>query len=224
MTQKSGILFPMLFGFLITTNLFSQQVELLSKIKYNDIETVKALIDEGADINIQDEETGYTALMWACEFNYADMAKMLVEEGADINIRAKDGSTALVRAAGNAPDMVELLLLEGADIKAAPEDGIGVMLQAVFGFLYKGFPIETINILLDHGADVNETVASLEGIAGFTPLMFAVRDNNEELAKLLIKRGANVNTIAKNGKTPLALASEEGYTAMAELLKANGGK
>jgi len=30
--------------------------------------------------------------------------------------------------------------------------------------------------------------------------------------------------MAKNGKTPLVLATEEGYTAMAELLKTNGGK
>jgi ankyrin repeat protein len=224
MKQKPGILFPMLFGLFITTSLFSQQDELLSKIKYNDIDVVKALIDAGADINQQDENTGYTALMWACEFNYDDMAKMLIEKGADVNIRAKDGSTALTRAAGNAPGMVELLLLKGADIKAASNDGIGVMIQAEFGFLYKGFPIETIKILLDKGANVNETVTSPEAIAGFTPLMFAVRDNQEELAKLLIEQGANVNARAKNGKTPTALATEKGYTAVAALLKANGGK
>jgi ankyrin repeat protein len=222
--QKSGIFFPMLFGFLITTNLFSQQVDLVSKIKYNDIDAVKALIDAGADINQQDESTGYTSLMWACEFNYTDIAKMLVEKGADINIRANDGSTALVRAAGNAPEVVQLLLLKGADIKATPKDGIGVMIQAEFGILYKGFPIETLNILLDHGADVDETVTSSDAIGGFTPLMFAVRDNQEEMAKLLIKKGANVNARAKSGKTPLALATDEGFTAMEELLKANGAK
>lgn len=223
-TQKAVMLFSMLSSLFITTHLYSQQDELLSKVKYNDVDAIKSLIAAGADINQQDEGTGYTALMWACEFDYTDMAKMLVEEGADVNIRAKDGSTALVRASGNAPGVVELLLAKGADIKAAPEDGIGVMLQALFGILYKGFPIETVSILLDHGADVDETVLSPEDIAGFTPLMFAVRDNHEELAKLLIKKGANVNARSENGKTPLILARDGGYTAMAELLRSHGGK
>jgi ankyrin repeat protein len=98
------------------------------------------------------------------------------------------------------------------------------MMQAEFGVLYKGYPIETLKILLDHGADVDEAVVSPEDIAGFTPLMFAVRDNHEELAKLLIAKGANVNVRANNGKTPLSLAVEKGYTAMAELLKSAGGE
>ena len=67
----------MLSGFLLTTNLYAKQLDLPGKIKYNDIKAVEALISEGADINQKDENTGYTALMWACEFNYTDMAKML---------------------------------------------------------------------------------------------------------------------------------------------------
>ncbi|MBN1132451.1 MAG: ankyrin repeat domain-containing protein [Bacteroidales bacterium] len=217
---KIAIMFA---GLIASANLFSQD-ELLSKVKYNDIDAVKALIAAGSDINQQDESYGYTALMWACEFDYVDMAKLLIAEGADINITAKDGSTALVRAAGNAPGAVGLLLEKGADVKVVPDDGIGVMNQAVFGVLFKGYSMESFETLLSHGGDVDEAIGNLDPITGFTPLLLAVRENNEEVAKYLIGKGANVNARAANGKTPLSLASEEGFNGMVELLKANGAE
>jgi len=223
-SQKFDLFFTMMLGVLISTNLFAQQDELQKKAKYGDIDAVKALIEAGTDINCQDESTGYTPLMWACEFHYTEMAKMLIEMGADLNIRAIDGSTALIRAAGNAPEVVESLILKGADIESVTEEGMGVLLQAAFGILYKGYTLESVTILLDHGADIEEAFVTPEDIAGYTPLMFAARDNHEELAKLLINKGANANARGENGKTPLALAEENGYTAMVELLKANGGK
>ena len=214
----------MLCGFLLVpAKLFSQD-ELLSKVKYKDIDAVKALLDDGSDINQQDTPTGYTALMWACEFNYVDIAKLLIAEGADVNMKATDGSTALVRAAGNAPGVVELLLNKGADMTVVPDDGIGVMNQAVFGILYKGYAMDILDVLLGHGAYVDEAIKDLDPITGFTPLMFAVRENNVDLAKFLIEKGADVNIKTASGSTPLSLATSEDFSGMVELLKVHGAE
>jgi len=63
----------------------------------NDIEGVKKLIADGADINIQSNE-GDTALIIASYRGYTEIVKILFEEGADINIQSNEGDTALTDA------------------------------------------------------------------------------------------------------------------------------
>jgi ankyrin repeat protein len=75
--------------------------------------------------------------------------------------------------------------------------------------------------LLSNGADADECPLSGE-IKGFTPLIFAARENNEEIAQLLIDHGADVNARNMYGDSPLSLAEKEGHTTIVEILKANG--
>jgi ankyrin repeat protein len=61
---------------------------------------------------------------------------------------------------------------------------------------------ETIEVLLEHGADVtarNDTHS--------TPLHLAASMGSHEVMRLLIKHGANINALDGNLKTPLHLAS-----------------
>lgn len=44
-------------------------------------ESVKILIESGADVNIQDD-TGYTPLHWATKEGYENIVKILIENGA----------------------------------------------------------------------------------------------------------------------------------------------
>lgn len=214
----------MLFGLLATVNMYSQESELVSKASFGDFDEVKSLVESGLNIDAQDDSYGYTALMWACEHNFIDMARYLLSKGADPNIRAKDGSTAIIRAAGNAPDAVEPLLSAGADIDARADDGWGVLTQCVFGVLYKGYPMELAELLAAEVSDVDEATMNSGSVDGYTPLFWAARDNHEQLVRLLIEHGADVNAAAEDGKTPLKLAEGEGHQGMVQLLKSMGAR
>ena len=53
---------------------------------------------------------------------------------------------------------------------------------------------------------------------GYTPLHFAVERVNEEIIKLFLSKGANVNAAAKDGTTSLHLTIQTGYLKMVEHL------
>ena len=81
-----------------------------------DVETVKALIDQGADIN-QRDDNGRTALMFAVVNMHYETMKVLLEYGADVQAKSTVGGTALMGAAmAGDLTMVQALLDKGADV------------------------------------------------------------------------------------------------------------
>jgi ankyrin len=63
--------------------------------------------------------------------------------------------------------------------------------------------VESATVLLDAGADVNQTTEY-----GWTPLLVATNNRNYKLAAMLLERGANPNIANKGGWTPLYLATD----------------
>ena len=83
-----------------------------------DTESVKELINQGADINRRDDD-GRTALMFAVINRHYETMKLLLEHGADVNATSKQGGTALMGAAMDGElSMVQALLDKGADLDA----------------------------------------------------------------------------------------------------------
>jgi ankyrin repeat protein len=77
-------------------------------IAKGDIETVKKLIEYGADVN--ETSDGMTPLMYAARYNKVDIAKYLIEKGARADIKDEKGYKALKYAEmSKATDMVALL-------------------------------------------------------------------------------------------------------------------
>jgi hypothetical protein len=64
----------------------------------NNVEAMKSLIDRGADINAQDENTGYTPAILALISGKQDAVAYLVNIGADVNIRDNSGNSLLQHA------------------------------------------------------------------------------------------------------------------------------
>jgi ankyrin repeat protein len=67
---------------------------LIQAVKDGDIDRVRLLIAQGADINTRDNRGG-TPLHWAVYYNRKEIAKLLLMQGADINIKDKNGLTAI---------------------------------------------------------------------------------------------------------------------------------
>ncbi|HDR88151.1 MAG TPA: hypothetical protein ENN63_00795 [Bacteroidetes bacterium] len=182
---------------------------------------VRMLIDAGANINHRDKIYGYSPLMQALNQSHTEMAKILLEAGADITVRGNNGATALMVAAMNSREMTEQLLEKGADISTRSVNGTGVLTNCVMGIITGRVPAGLAEFLISRGAEVDE-VNTTDYYGGYTPLFWAVEDHHEELVRLLIRHGANVNARAANGKTPLSIAREAGYTDMVEILKTAG--
>ena len=78
----------------------------------------------------------------------------------------------------------------------------------------------TVRTLLANGAKVGVTNSP-----GLTPLHFAAMGGFDNIAELLISKGADVN--AKDnmvGGTPLFCALQKGHSSTANLLREHGGK
>eukprot|EP00300_Choanocystis_sp_HF-7_P034257 c46895_g1_i1.p1 GENE.c46895_g1_i1~~c46895_g1_i1.p1 ORF type:complete len:214 (+),score=60.18 c46895_g1_i1:36-644(+) len=81
-----------------------------------DAETVKVLLQHGADPNAQDDN-GWTALHSASRRGHSGVAELLLASGALCNLTDESGWTALMVAVNNnATEVVKVLLNAGADV------------------------------------------------------------------------------------------------------------
>lgn len=67
--------------------------KLIEASKSGDIEKVKSLLAEGADVHVIDKD-GVTALMHASENGHAEVIELLLNKGADVNAKTNNGVTA----------------------------------------------------------------------------------------------------------------------------------
>jgi ankyrin repeat protein len=155
-----------------------------------DIEAVKTLLKDGADVNAPMGD-GMTALHWAAERGDLQLTNVLLYAGASVGAVTRVGQyTPLHIAArtGNAA-VVKALLEHGADAKAktSPSGATPLHLAATAG------SVESIAALIDKGADVNAREPEWDQ----TPLIFAAASGRTDAAKALLARGADANAQSK---------------------------
>ena len=208
---------------------------------WDDHVMVDLLIPAGADVNAVND-FGATALWVACTEGRAPMIDRLLRAGADPNIALRLGETPLMTASrtGNVESVV-LLLGRGADPNAKETSrGQNALMWAVSQGHH-----DVVRVLLENGADVSarsnvrpmlvnagedgltrksEDYTGLieEGQGGFTPLLFATRQDDTTSATLLLEAGAHVDETTPMGATALVLATHSGRWAMSDLLLERG--
>lgn len=219
----TSLIIPFLLLFFHFPLLAQDNAKLIEHIMYKEFDKAKELINNGADVNYQDESSGSTALMLACQYNFVDMAKFLIDHGADLNLQAKNGETALMASARTSEDMFNLLLSKGADFKIKASDGTTALTQACIGILMQKVPLTVVKKLIEMGADPDESATS-GPTKGYTCLMMAAGNNQPDLAKLLISYHADVNKKADDGKSALSMAKEGNNDEMVKLLNSQGAK
>jgi len=164
-----------------------------------DIESARALLDGGADVN-QITEYGWTPLLTAINNRNYALASLLMDRGADPNIANKGGWTPLYIATDNRN-------IEGGDYPVPKPD-----LDH----------LEIITKLLEKGADPNarvkedtltRTIFTMQWFFedGATAFARAAQSSDTALMKLLLKYNADPRLATRNGDTAITLAGGIGW-------------
>ena len=209
-----------------------------------DIDMIKFLVTEGAQVNPDWEES---PLQTALGAPYTKISCRIVDylllEGANVNARPpprpppRIAYTQRYRSRGTALQLaiyydhdlslIKRLLELGADINAPAVQGnlglAGTALQAAMEYPRRQESTELIQLLLSKGADVNAPAA---GKGGRTALQAAVSwgPGDFKLINLLLNNGADVNAppARERGITALQAAAIKGYMNAARLLLQHG--
>ena len=167
---------------LLSGDAFADPVHMADAIMKGDLDRVKNLIEEGADVNAKDE-IGRAPLHFV---KNKAVAELLIAKGADVNARTKDGSTLLHTMAWNGnKEIAELLLENGADVNAKHKKG-----HTPLHFAVRTGKKEVVKLLLTNGALVNA-----KDEWGYTPLYWANKKGYQNIAELLLANGANKNLL-----------------------------
>jgi len=221
-----------------------KEAEFLGHVHNGDIEAVKKFLDQGGNVNLQDEP-GMTPLHHAVnddwKGSHLKMIELLIDRGANVNAIDDTHHTPLHLASSK--EIARLLIDAGADVNARTKrTGETSLFSAAHGAaqgasksyeMYLGLT----KLLLAKGADVtvklksgsmlNDNKPYREKI-GETVLHQVVRSYSEkhasEVSQLLITNGANVNELNGKGQTPLDEALANGRKKTTEFLRKHGGK
>ncbi len=164
-----------------------------------DIESARALLDAGANVN-QVTEYGWTPLLTAVNNRNYRLASMLLDRGADPNLANKGGWTPLYLATDNRN-------IEGGDYPVPKPD-----LDH----------LEIITKLLDKGANPNtpvkentltRTIFTMQWFweDGATPFIRAAQSSDTELMTLLLKYKADPKATTANGDNALTASAGIGW-------------
>ncbi len=222
-----------------TTSLLQQKVDVNSAepdgttalhwaVRADDGTLVDKLIAIGANVKVANRY-GVTPLYLASVNGNAAIIEKLLKAGADANAVGTEGETALMTAArtGNV-DAAKVLFAHGAKVDSKDEwHGQTALMWATA----QRHP-EMLKELLAHGADVNARSNAVKWErqqtaeprdkwlpqGGFTPMMFAARENCAKCVPILAGAGGDVNAVDTDGYTPLVTALINGQYDVAQAL------
>lgn len=179
-----------------------------------DLEEVRQLLDQGADVHAAGRG-GVTPLIAAAYENRVDVARVLIEAGADVNIQDNTRQSAyLITTSEGYVELLRLTLAAGADVHSLDSyNGTGLIRAADRGH------VDIIEELLKTDIDIDHV-----NRLGWTALLEAIilgdgGPQHTEVVRLLVEAGADVNLPDGGGVTPLEHAERRGYTEIAKILR-----
>jgi len=189
---------------------------LFAAAQYNHVAIARLLIDSGADINRAVDNI--TPLLVAAFAGSADVLAVLIEKGAAVDPVTNDRVATPLGSACQAgkTECARLLLRAGGDPNAL-QGGNWTILHNMLQNVLPAVP-EIVELLLDHGADVNSRIPS-----GATPLIIAAQEGDVGIIQTLLRRGAEVDAETEDGRTALFQAALNQHPDAVEVLCEAGG-
>ncbi|XP_023248935.1 SH3 and multiple ankyrin repeat domains protein 3-like [Seriola lalandi dorsalis] len=214
-------------------------------IQHNQVDKVSKLLERGFDPNYHDSETGECPLTFAAHLDgVVEMIKVLRNGGAHLDFRAKDGMTALHKAARSKNHVTLTTLLE---LGASPDYKDSRGLTPLYHSVVVGGDPGCCELLLNHHASVccqdengwhevhqacrHGHVQHLEHLlfyganmsaqnaSGNTALHICALYNQDNCARVLLVRGADKEVKNYNSQSPFQVAIIAGNFELAELIK-----
>jgi len=178
----------------------------------NDSETIRAAAKSVPDLQAPGRD-GRTLLNFAVRQSWQrpeslDAIRTLLSLGADPNYtNGKADSLAMADAGHSSASVLRAMLDAGGDANTRDEFGRPMMLMNWYLGYYKDQARSRLELLLDHGADVNSTMPNdRSDSAGYSLLLYRTAMGVDDKlaysdALLLLERGADPNRAGADGMT-----------------------
>lgn len=220
---------------------------LIQAVRTNDDDLVRSLLEQGADIDAQDQDTGCTPLMEAARLSRREMCRKLLQTGSRLSHKDVEGRTALHMAASRDDAIVCRMLLDaGAQPSSYDEQNRTPLRLAVqaggheaVACLLEAIPVSkaTSNdpeitgaffeaVRLGDIASVQEFLVKhidLKGIKD-TPRLAACasQSGSIQMLNLVLTQKGSLKATGPDGLTVLHHAAQHGHAAMIEHLLSKG--
>ncbi|XP_044723873.1 ankyrin repeats (3 copies) domain-containing protein [Hirsutella rhossiliensis] len=193
-------------------------------------EAADTLVDSGEGIDSTDT-CGRTPLFYAAAGGHARTVELLVERGARVNLEDQRGMTPLSEAALNGHvSIAKLLVRNGADLELqdplahrtplamAAENGWTAIVDILLTH-YAGLVMAARDQAERTGA-AQTTYTSIMSRKqnGHNLLTSAAKNGQDSMVRLLLERGADIESTCQEGYTATELAAYRGHQSTAELL------
>ena len=215
-------------------------------VRRDDLTTAEALIKAGADVKVTNRY-GITPIGLAATNGSAAMIRALLDAGVDPNTATPGGETALMTAARTGKvDAATVLLDRGANVNA--KDTVHAQTALMWAVIEnhtrhgRTAPRTRSRRQRPHerhdakgefvparaggasGTGIIRQRALPTANGGMTPLLFAVRDGNAAMTRLLLDRGADLGQSSGNRTSPLLIALLNGQIRIASRVAREGSE
>ena len=171
-------------------------------------ESVKWLVEHGANLNTKDRPSFLTAVRYCDE----KIIRYLVSHGVKVNLTNNVKSDAFMEAIyGKQYEHLQLIHDLG---HTADKYGGKAFREAISDRNY-----DVLKFFIKNGVDINYNEADMVYPFKPTPLCVAARYVDLAMCKFLVENGADVTLTEKDGMRPYSIALEKGDIEMAEYFK-----
>jgi ankyrin repeat protein len=190
-------------------------------------DTVKLLLERGANLDATDMRWNKPALTWHAEMGSPATVEVLLRQGASVHHQDIQGSSALHYASANArTESVKLLLESSADPNLRDNEGKTPLTRLtsppmgrfyLAGRWWNPTPNDrkdTAILLFDAGCD-----PSVKDVHGRAAIHYGASNGYLGVLEVIVDRGGDPGVLDERGCTPLERAEQRGHVDVVRFLK-----
>lgn len=190
------------------SNLQDLNAALTNAVQEGDIDKIRLLIADGADVNARSDNQWTPQVIAALGFD-TEAIKTMFGQGATMSEVGLGWTALMIATIEGRLEVVSTLLEHGAEVNAQNDQG-----WTALRFAVSMDDAEILRVLLDAGADAN-----IPDQEGKTALMQAASENMLESLKILLNAGALPQVKDHAGQTALMIAEAQCHTEIVKLLE-----